>query len=46
MGRLGESGGSSVGNGGESDVENRDLHGCRPPMSRLKADRLAPMSKY
>jgi hypothetical protein len=45
-GPLGESGGSSVGKGGESDVETQDLQGCSPRLCWLRADGLVPASKY
>jgi hypothetical protein len=43
---LGESGGSSVGKGGESDMENRRLQCCSPHLCQLRTDRLDPVSKY
>jgi hypothetical protein len=46
MGPLGETGGSSVGKSGESDVASWDLQGGNPCMCQLRIDVLAPMSKY
>jgi hypothetical protein len=46
MGPLGESGGPSVSEGGESDVESRHLQGCSPHPCRLRTDGLAPAGKY
>jgi hypothetical protein len=45
---LGESGGPSVGKGGESDVKSRDLQGGSTHMCRLRIDELppSPVSKY
>jgi hypothetical protein len=46
MGPLEESGGSSVGKGGEGDMESRHLQGGSPCQCRLRTDGLAFMSKY
>jgi hypothetical protein len=43
---LGESGGPSVGKGGESDVKSRHIQGCSPRLCWLRTDGLAPTSKY
>jgi hypothetical protein len=37
-GPLGESGGPSVGKGGENDVESRHLQGCSPCLCRLRTE--------
>jgi hypothetical protein len=41
-----ESGRLSIGKGGESDVESRDLQGCIIRLCRLRTDGLVPVSKY
>jgi hypothetical protein len=41
-----ERGGPSVGKVGECDVTSRHLQGCSPCLCRLRADGLAPVSKY
>jgi hypothetical protein len=46
MGVLGESGGLSVGKGGESDVESWHLQGGSPRLCWLRIDGLAYVSKY
>jgi hypothetical protein len=46
MKRLGESGESSVGNGRESDVESRHLHGGSSRLCQLRTDGFTPVSKY
>jgi hypothetical protein len=46
MGPLGERGGSLVGKGEESDVENRHLQGCSSHLCWLRTDGLVPVSKY
>jgi hypothetical protein len=43
---LGESGGASVGKGGESDTESQVLQSCSPYQCRLRVGILAPTSKY
>jgi hypothetical protein len=43
---IGESGGSLVGKGGESDAERRHLQGGSCHLSRLRIDGLVPVSKY
>jgi hypothetical protein len=43
---LGESGGPSVGKGGECDVESQHLQGCSLRLCHLRTDGLASMSKY
>jgi hypothetical protein len=43
---LGESGGSSVGKGGEGDMESWHLPGCSPYLCRLRTKGLVPVSKY
>jgi hypothetical protein len=43
---LGESRVSSVGKGGESDVESRHLKGCSPRLCRLRIKELLSVSKY
>jgi hypothetical protein len=43
---LGESGGMSVGKGGESEVGSRHLQCCSPCLCQLRTDGLVPMSKY
>jgi hypothetical protein len=45
-GALGESGGISVGKGGDNDVKSQQLQGCSPHLCRLRADGLVPESKY
>jgi hypothetical protein len=45
-GSLEESGGQSVGKGGESDVKSRHLQGCSLHLCRLRTDGLVPTSKY
>jgi hypothetical protein len=45
-GSLGESGGASVGKGGESDVESQHLQGCSPCMCQLRIYGLVPVNKY
>jgi hypothetical protein len=46
MGPLGENGGSSVGKGGKSDVENRHLQCGSPRLYQFRTDGLAPANKY
>jgi hypothetical protein len=43
---LGESGGSSDGKGGESDVESRHLRGGSHHLCQLRTDVLAPTIKF
>jgi hypothetical protein len=43
---LGESGGPSVGKGGESYVEIWHLEGCSPRLCQLRINGLVPTSKY
>jgi hypothetical protein len=45
-GGFGESGGPSVGKGGESDVESRHFQYCSTRLCQLRADRLTHASKY
>jgi hypothetical protein len=46
VGLLGESRGSSVGKGRESDVSSRDLQGGNPHLCRVRSDVLTLTSKY
>jgi hypothetical protein len=41
-----ESGGPSVGKGGECDVERWHLQGCSLRLCRLRTEGLVPVSKY
>jgi hypothetical protein len=43
---VGESGGLSVGKGGQSDVESRHLQGFSSHLCQLRTDGLAPVIKY
>jgi hypothetical protein len=45
-GALRGGGGSSIGNGGESNVESRDLHDGNPRLCRLRTYGLVPANKY
>jgi hypothetical protein len=45
-GAIRESGGPSIGKGGESDMKSRHLQGCIPHLCRLRTDGLAPARKY
>jgi hypothetical protein len=45
-GTIRESGGHSVGKGGESDVERRYLQGGSLHLCQLRTNGLVPMSKY
>jgi hypothetical protein len=43
---LGESGGASVGKGGESDVKSWNLQSCSSQLYQLRTDRLVHVSKF
>jgi hypothetical protein len=45
-GPMGESGGLSVGKGGECDVESWHLQGFSPCLCQLRTEGLVPMGKY